>query len=83
MDDYITVLLNDLEDRAGQFLPGEYYQAANRESAALQALENGDTSDLPGQYWICLVCGDTFKSLEGVEACPLCGTKAEKFLVIG
>lgn len=39
MDDYITVLLNDLEDRAGQFLPGEYYQAANRESAALQALE--------------------------------------------
>ena len=39
MDDYITVLLNDLEDRAGQFLPGEYYQGANRESAALQALE--------------------------------------------
>ena len=35
------------------------------------------------RYWICLVCGDTFKSLEGVEACPLCGTKAEKFLVIG
>ena len=28
-------------------------------------------------------CGDTFKSLEGVDACPLCGTKAEKFLVIG
>ena len=52
-------------------------------AAALQALENGDTSALPGQYWICLVCGDTFKSLEGVEACPLCGTKAEKFLVIG
>ncbi|WP_417042916.1 hypothetical protein [Dysosmobacter sp.] len=45
MDDYITVLLNDLEDRAGQFLPGEYYQAANRESAALQALEETFTPE--------------------------------------
>ena len=52
-------------------------------SVALKALESGDTSSLPRQYWICLVCGDTFKSLEGVDACPLCGTKAEKFLVIG
>ena len=52
-------------------------------AAALKALENGDTSALPRQYWVCLVCGDTFKSLEGVDACPLCGTKAEKFLVIG
>ena len=52
-------------------------------SVALKALENGDTSSLPRQYWICLVCGDTFRSLEGVDACPLCGTKAEKFLVIG
>ena len=51
-------------------------------SVALKALESGDTSSLPRQYWICLVCGDTFKSLEGVDACPLCGTKAEKFLVI-
>ena len=49
----------------------------------LYILESGDTSSLPRQYWICLVCGDTFKSLEGVDACPLCGTKAEKFLVIG
>lgn len=45
MDDYITVLLNDLEDRSGQFLPGEYYQAANRESAALQALEETFTPE--------------------------------------
>lgn len=52
-------------------------------SVALKALESGDTSSLPRQYWICLVCGDTFKSLEGVDTCPLCGTKAEKFLVIG
>ena len=52
-------------------------------SVALKALESGDTSSLPRQYWICLVCGDTFKSLEGVDACPLCGTKAEKFLVSG
>ena len=39
-------------------------------SVALKALESGDTSSLPRQYWICLVCGDTFKSLEGVDACP-------------
>ncbi len=52
-------------------------------TAALQALENGDTSTLPKQYWICPLCGDTFKSLEGVTVCPLCNAKAEKFLVIG
>lgn len=52
-------------------------------TVALNALEQGDTSALPSQYWICLVCGDTFKSLEGLEACPLCGTKSEKFLRIG
>ena len=39
MDDYITVLLNDLEDRAAFFLPGAYYAAAARESAAAEALE--------------------------------------------
>ena len=39
MDDYITVLLNDLEDRAAGFLPGEYYAAISREAAAAEALE--------------------------------------------
>ncbi len=49
---------------------------------ALKALESGDTSALPKQYWICPVCGDTFRSLDGVEACPLCGAKADKFIVV-
>lgn len=52
-------------------------------TAALQALESGDTGALPKQYWVCPVCGDTFKSLESVNACPLCGARAEQFLVIG
>lgn len=56
---------------------------ANFYAVALKALETGDMSVLPKQYYICLTCGDTFNSLEGVEACPLCGVKADKFLVIG
>ncbi len=55
---------------------------ANFYRTALQALENGDTEALPKQYWICLLCGDTFNSLNGIEACPLCGVKTEQFLVI-
>ena len=39
MDDYITVLLNDLEDHASSFLDGAYYAAMAREDAALQALD--------------------------------------------
>ena len=38
MDDYITVLLEDLESRASEFLPGGYYAAIARESAASEAL---------------------------------------------
>ena len=38
MDDYITVLLNHLEDHAVDFLPGRYYIALNRQAAAAQAL---------------------------------------------
>lgn len=34
MDDYITVLLHDLEDRAQDFLPGDYHTAIRREAAA-------------------------------------------------
>lgn len=39
MDDYITVLLNDLEDHASSFLDGGYYAAIHRETAAAEALE--------------------------------------------
>ena len=39
MDDYITVLLNDLEDHASSFLDGAYYAAIHREAAAAEALE--------------------------------------------
>lgn len=39
MDDYITILLNDLEDHAKDFLPGGYYAAMSREAAAAEALE--------------------------------------------
>ena len=45
MDDYITVLLNDLEDRAPSFLPGGYYAAMARESDALRALEATFTAE--------------------------------------
>ena len=38
MEDYLTVLLNDLEDQASAFLPGGYYLALHRESAAAEAL---------------------------------------------
>ena len=38
MDDYITVLLHDLEDRAQDFLPGDYHGAIRREAAAAEAL---------------------------------------------
>lgn len=38
MEDYLTVLLNDLEDHASAFLPGGYYLALHRESAAAEAL---------------------------------------------
>lgn len=38
MEDYLTVLLNDLEDHAFAFLPGGYYLALHRESAAAEAL---------------------------------------------
>ncbi len=51
-------------------------------TAALNALESGDTSALPKQYRICPLCGDTFKSPDGVTACPLCGAKADKFIVV-
>ena len=36
--DYITVLLHDLEDRAQDFLPGDYHAAIRREAAAAEAL---------------------------------------------
>lgn len=45
MDDYITVLLNDLEDHASSFLDGAYYAAMAREDAALQALEETFTRE--------------------------------------
>lgn len=45
MDDYITVLLNDLEDHASSFLDGAYYAAIAREDAALQALEETFTRE--------------------------------------
>ena len=35
--DYITVLLHDLEDRAQDFLPGDYHTAIRREAAAAGA----------------------------------------------
>lgn len=43
--DYITVLLNDLEDRAPSFLDGAYYAAMAREDTALQALEETFTPE--------------------------------------
>lgn len=45
MDDYITVLLHDLEDRAQDFLPGDYHGAICREAAAAEAL----TASLTGE----------------------------------
>lgn len=45
MDDYITVLLNDLEDHASSFLDGAYYAAIHREAAAFQALEETFTPE--------------------------------------
>ncbi len=45
MDDYITVLLHDLEDRAQDFLPGDYHGAIRREAAAAEAL----TASLTGE----------------------------------
>lgn len=44
MDDYITALPNDLEDRAPSFLPGGYAAMA-RESDALRALEATFTAE--------------------------------------
>lgn len=38
MDDYITVLLHDLEDHASAFLPSAYYMAIHREAAAAEVL---------------------------------------------
>ena len=49
MDDYITVLLEDLDGRASDFLSGGYYAAIARESAASEALTaalNDDQRDL-------------------------------------
>lgn len=49
MNDYITVLLEDLESRAADFLPGGYYAAIARETAASEALTaalNDDQRDL-------------------------------------
>ena len=45
MDDDITVLLHDLEDRAQDFLPGDYHTAIRREAAAAEAL----TASLTGE----------------------------------
>lgn len=49
---------------------------------ALEQLENGQPADLPKAYYICPLCGDTFSTIAGVDFCPLCGAKAETFLVI-
>lgn len=43
--DYITVLLHDLEDRAQDFLSGDYHAAIRREAAAAEAL----TASLTGE----------------------------------
>lgn len=51
-------------------------------SIALETLESGKPAELPARYWICPLCGDTFSSIDGMAACPLCGTKEEKFIVI-
>ncbi len=47
---------------------------------ATDAIAAGTTASLPKEYWVCPVCGDTFGSLEGLQACPICRVKPEKFL---
>lgn len=49
---------------------------------ALEALQAGKPAELPTRYWICPLCGDTFSTVEDMTACPLCGTKVEKFIII-
>ena len=49
---------------------------------ALNALNNHTLSELPIEYYVCPLCGNTFKEGFQDKLCPYCNTKADQFLEV-
>ena len=50
---------------------------------ALSALNAKQTTTLPGVYWVCPKCGNTYNVAKPEPECGLCGTKSDKFIKFG
>jgi rubrerythrin len=48
-------------------------------SAALNALNDKKVNTLPGIYWVCPKCGNTFNVATPEEKCPFCYTSRTKY----
>jgi len=42
--------------------------------------ETGNDETVASEWYVCPKCGDLFNTIEGVNGCPLCGTKPSAFL---
>lgn len=51
-------------------------------SVALEQLEAGGKFNLPAEYYICPLCGDTFAAEKAPEKCPLCNVPKSKYILI-
>lgn len=49
---------------------------------ALEALTNGVEASLPGRYYVCTTCGNTYDET-APNRCAICMTAKEKFIVVG
>lgn len=74
----------EAENAAGALQSFRYALAAEKQHAALYtaALKNLSRSQKGAVFYVCTVCGATFKDTAPAY-CPVCGTPREKFLVVG
>jgi rubrerythrin len=50
---------------------------------AIKAINAKKTDSLPGVYWVCPKCGDTYDIAKPEASCAFCSTKSEKFIKFG
>ena len=50
---------------------------------ALTALNANKVASLPGVYWVCPKCGNTYDVAKPEKECGFCGTKNDKFIKFG
>jgi rubrerythrin len=50
---------------------------------AISALDAGKATTLPGIYWVCPKCGNTYDVAKPAAECGFCMTKSEKYIKFG